>query len=147
MIQDGTGSQKVPELSWTSDEEIPYWLVHTDFWIGNVLWRQSEISGVIDWEAAAYGDPAIDVAYSRMDMCMVGMDEAADYFLRSYEAATDRRVENLELWELVAAARIMPDPAGWLSYYRGIGDTWSTPDTVRRNFRRFVADAQRRAII
>ena len=78
---------------------------------------------------------------------MVGMDEAADHFLKSYEAATDRCVENLELWELVAAAGVMPDPARWLSFWRALGDTWSTPDTMRGNLRRFVADAQRRVKI
>ena len=31
-------------------------------------------------ELAAYGDHAIDVAYCRMDMCLVGMDETADHF-------------------------------------------------------------------
>ena len=123
---------------------VSHGLVHTDFWMGNVLWHRNEISGVIDWEVAAYGDPAIDVAYCRMDMCMVGMDEAADHFLKSYEAATDRRVKNLELWELVVAAGVMADPARWLPFWRALGNTWSTPDTVRRNLRRFVADAQRR---
>jgi aminoglycoside phosphotransferase (APT) family kinase protein len=115
--------------------------------MGNVLWDRNEISGVIDWETAAYGDPAIDVAYCRMDMSMVGLFEAADCFLKSYEAATGRHVENLELWELVAAAGLLPDPARWLSYWQEIGDTWSTPESMRRNLRRFVADALRRAML
>lgn len=49
-----------------SDHGVSHGLVHTDFWMGNVLWHQNEISGVIDWDGAAYGDPAIDVAYCRM---------------------------------------------------------------------------------
>lgn len=127
-----------------SAARVSYGLVHTDLWTGNVLWRQGEITGVIDWEMAAYGDPAIDVAYCRMDMCLVGMDEAADHFLKAYESATDRRLENLKLWELVSAAGSMPDPASWLPYWRALGDTWSTPDTMRTNHRRFVANALHR---
>ena len=125
---------------------VSHGLVHTDLWMGNVLWHRNEISGVIDWEAAAYGDPAIDVAYCRMDMRLFGMYEAADHFLRFYEAATGRRVEKLELWELVAAAGVLPNPARWLLFWRAVGYTWSTPDTVRSNLRRSVADALRRAM-
>ena len=115
--------------------------------MGNVLWHGRKISAVVDWEDAVYGDPAIDVAYCRMDMWMAGMEDAAGHFLKSYEAVTDRRLENLEYWDLVRAARFMPDPvSNWLPYSRALGDTWSTPDTVRNNFRRFVADAQRRVM-
>ena len=130
-----------------SAARVSYGLVHTDLWAGNVLWHQGEITGVIDWEMAAYGDPAIDVAYCRMSMCLVGMDEAADHFLKAYESATDRRLENLKLWELVSAAGSMPDPASWLPYWRALGDTWSTPDTMRANYRRFVANALNRAVM
>jgi hypothetical protein len=35
---------------------------------------------------------------------MMGLEEASGHFLDAYQAATGRRVENLELWELVAAA-------------------------------------------
>jgi hypothetical protein len=82
-----------------------------------------------------------------MDMCMVGQFEAADCFLMSYEAATGRHVENLELWELVAVAGVMPDPARWLSYWQEVGDTWSTPESMRRNLSRFITDALRRAVL
>jgi hypothetical protein len=80
-------------------------------------------------------------------MCLVGMDEAADHFLKAYESATDRRLENLKLWELASAVGSMPDPASWLPYWRALGDTWSTPDTMRANYRRFVANALNRAVM
>ena len=128
-----------------SATRVPYGLVHTDLWTGNVLWHEGAITGIIDWEMAAYGDPAIDVAYCRMDMCQVGMDDAADHFLKAYESAMDRRIENLNLWELVSAAGSMPAPADWLPYWRALGDTCSTPDTIRTNHRRFMANALRRA--
>lgn len=37
-------------------------LVHGDFGLHNVLWTQDRISGVIDFDHAAVGDPAMDVA-------------------------------------------------------------------------------------
>lgn len=90
-------------------------LVHIDYWSGNILWDKGVISGVVDWEEAAQGDPGIDVAYCRMDMVLCGMVEAADRFLAIYEKESDTPVSNLGFWELAAAVRPMFNPAGWIS--------------------------------
>ena len=84
-------------------------LVHLDYWRGNVLWDQGQITAVVDLEEAAYGDPGIDVAYCTMELVIMGMIEAAEEFLSAYEAETGRQVANLGLWELAAAARPMAD--------------------------------------
>jgi aminoglycoside phosphotransferase (APT) family kinase protein len=88
-------------------------LVHIDYWSGNILWQEEEISAVLDWEEAACGDPIIDVAYARMNMFLMGLPEAAEEFLRVYEAKSGHKAENLGLWELAAAVRPMVDPAEW----------------------------------
>lgn len=90
-------------------------LVHIDYWPGNILWDQENIMAVVDWEEAAYGDPGIDVAYCRMDMVLAGMDDAADIFLKTYEAETKKPVANLGFWELAAAIRPLENPIGWVS--------------------------------
>ncbi len=83
-------------------------LLHMDYWPGNVLWRNGTVSAVLDWDAAAYGDPALDVGYFRMNMYLRGLKEAADPFLEYYEAASGP-VQNLGFWELACAARPLPD--------------------------------------
>jgi len=88
-------------------------LVHVDYWPGNILWEENQITGVVDWEEAAYGDPAIDVAYCRMNMVLGGLAQAAEKFLRTYELEIGQPVVNLGFWELAAAARPMMDPEGW----------------------------------
>ena len=88
-------------------------LVHIDYWSGNILWQEGEISAVLDWEEAACGDPVIDVAYARMNMFLMGLPEAAKEFLRVYEAESGRKAENLSFWEMAAAVRPMDDPVGW----------------------------------
>lgn len=90
-------------------------LVHIDYWSGNILWANGAISAVVDWEEAAQGDPGIDVAYCRMDMILSGMNEAADQFLKTYEAAVNKPTANLGFWELAAAVRPMFSPDGWIS--------------------------------
>ena len=88
-------------------------LLHIDYWSGNILWHENEISAVLDWEEAAYGDPAVDLGYARMNMVLMGLPEAADEFLHTYESQTGSRIKNLGFWELAASVRPMIDPVGW----------------------------------
>src|SRR5258706_15701512 len=114
---------------------VPAAFVHTDYYPGNILWDQGRITAVIDWEEASFGDPAADVAYCRMDMFLTGMHQAADEFLRLYEAATGRPVANLGFWELAAAARPMNHPSA-----RRI-----TEPPAKERLQQFLADAMERA--
>jgi aminoglycoside phosphotransferase (APT) family kinase protein len=88
-------------------EPVPACLVHIDYWSGQFLWDNHHIVAVVDWEEVAHGDPAIDVAYCRMDMFLNGLPEAGDEFLRIYEEAAERKVANLGFWGLAAAIRPM----------------------------------------
>lgn len=106
-------------------------LVHIDYWPGNLLWEGIHISAVVDWEEAAYGDPAIDVAYCRMNMALDDMPQAMDEFLHTYEVQTGRHLPNLAFWELAASARPMVDPVDW--------DITVPPRTDR--FNRFIENA------
>ena len=94
-------------------QAMPPSLLHIDYWSGNILWHKNEISAVLDWEEAAYGDPAIDVAYARMNMFLMDLPGAADEFLRVYEADMGCKIENLGFWELAASVRPMIDPIDW----------------------------------
>lgn len=102
-------------LVWDAIERLlPTWqatpstFVHTDYWIGQVLWEQSRISAVLDWEEAGYGDPAYDLAYCRMDLWIGAMGRpAADELHKAYTAEMGRPIANLGLWELAATPRVM----------------------------------------
>jgi aminoglycoside phosphotransferase (APT) family kinase protein len=88
-------------------------LLHIDYWSGNILWHENEISAVIDWEEAAYGDPACDVAYAMMNIILMGFPEAADEFLKVYKSELGCGIKNLEFWKLAASVRPMTDPEDW----------------------------------
>ena len=60
-------------------------LVHLDYWRGNLLWEDGQISAVVDWEEAAFGDPAVDVGYCRMELAIMGITEEAEEFVRVYQ--------------------------------------------------------------
>lgn len=118
-------------------------LVHLDYWPGNILWHEGRISAIVDWEEAAYGDPGIDVAYGRMQLFLLGMDDAARAFLETYEAQTGCPVENLALWDLAASTRAMPDPSR-LSF-SALGTLHCSEGSMRQALKHFIADALRRA--
>ncbi len=105
---------------------------HTDYWAGNIMWRDDEIAAVVDWEEAGYGHPAADVAYTRMCYFLDGLPGAAETFLRVYEENAGYRLTDLALFELAASARPMANRSGW----------FTRPDMEPR-FRRFIARAKR----
>lgn len=107
-------------------------LCHTDYWSGNILWQDDTLSAVVDWEEAAHGERAMDVAYCRMEYYLEGLDDAADTFLKTYEQQVGHPVKNLALWELAASVRPMTAPSGWF-----------TRPHMEDRFRRFIANARR----
>jgi len=130
---DGERIWKVMHWVYPEIQPVPPALIHLDYWSGNVLWRDEQISAVVDWEEAALGDPAIDVAYCRMDMVLLGLPQAADEFLRTYETTVGRSLANLGFWELAAAVRPMYNPADWID---------QSPNKER--FAQFIAGALQR---
>ena len=116
-----------------------------DYWHGNVLWHENRVSAVVDWDFASFGDPAIDVAYFRMNMYLRGVKVAADIFLKCYEEGSGAAVQNLGFWEMAAAARPLPDPVLWIPASREMGYPAATDERASTDYWEFVADATRRA--
>lgn len=112
-------------------------LLHIDYWSGNILWHRNEISAVLDWEEAAYGDPAVDVAYARMNIVLMGAQTAADEFLHVYESEMGHKIKNLGFWELAASVRPMVDPVDW--------NITETAGSNKKVFLKFIEDAKKRA--
>jgi aminoglycoside phosphotransferase (APT) family kinase protein len=119
-------------------------LIHLDYWPGNVLWRDGQVTAIVDWDFASYGDPALDVAYFRMDMHLRGIREAAKPFLECYEAESGAAVKNLGFWELAAAAHPLPKPVAWIPASREMGDMEATDERGETAFVEFVHNAVRR---
>jgi aminoglycoside phosphotransferase (APT) family kinase protein len=119
-------------------------LVHLDYWTGNVLWRDRKVAAVVDWEEAAFGDPAIDVAYMRLDLSCAVSKDAADEFVSAYRRQTGRPLNNLAFWDLAAAARPMPDPGKGAAELRAMGYERASAGDLRRRLREFIEDALKR---
>ena len=46
-------------------------IVHGDLWPGNVLMRRDHVTGVVDWDRAAVGDPALDVGFAKAGLALM----------------------------------------------------------------------------
>lgn len=46
-------------------------VVHGDLWPANVLMRRGEVTGVVDWNVAAVGDPALDVGFAKAGLALI----------------------------------------------------------------------------
>jgi len=123
---------------------VPAVVSHCDFQPGNILWEGGEIAAVIDWEEAGFADPGLDLAYTRMDLTLRGMHDAAAHLVQVYEDEIGHSTENLALWELAAGTRLMPDPAFVVGEWNALGAHSCTPTSVRESLKAFIKDALRR---
>ena len=96
----------VLKAAWPFPQRNPSVLLHGDFWPGNLLWKDGQLVGVIDWEDAAVGDPLADLANSRLEILWAFGSEAMQRFTQQYQALTALDFSNLPYWDLCAALRL-----------------------------------------
>lgn len=125
------------EVAWPWMQRNATGLLHGDYWPGNILWRDGQLVGIVDWEDAATGDPLADIAISRLDLLWAFDADAMERFTREYAAIAPIDFSNLAYWDLCAALR----PAGRLS-------DWASDQAAEARMRErhglFVAQAMER---
>jgi hypothetical protein len=88
------------------------------------LWRDGELTAVIDWEDACLGDPLIDLAQSRSEIAWIFGPAAVELFTGHYRQQQPLNDEQLPYWDLCAALRqirlVGADLAGYAAYFGGI---------------------------
>lgn len=88
-------------------------MLHGDFWPGNLLWRERNLVGLIDWEDAALGDPLSDVACCRLELRYKYGKEATDEFTAQYAGRTGWDLNGLELWDAFVSAAALAFMGQW----------------------------------
>jgi aminoglycoside phosphotransferase (APT) family kinase protein len=98
--------QNTLKAAWPLQTQSPATLLHGDFWPGNVLWHESELAALIDWEDAAIGDPLSDLAIGRLEMLWAFGIEAMQLFTERYQLLRPGvNFTPLPYWDLWAALR------------------------------------------
>jgi aminoglycoside phosphotransferase (APT) family kinase protein len=130
---------------WPCSSTYPAALLHGDFWPGNILWQDGQLSGVIDWEDAVIGDPLTDLAISRLDLLWIYGQDAMDAFTRRYLSLSGIHPERLGYWDLVAAQRLArlvgKDLGAWAAFFEPFGRMDISPRSIRTHFQSFVSQA------
>ena len=64
-----------PASKWLFDHQPPAprrpSIIHGDLWPANVLMRGRELTGVVDWERAVIGDPALEVGFAKVGFSLL----------------------------------------------------------------------------
>ena len=79
-------------------------LLHGDYWAQNLLWEQGRITGILDWEDAAIGDPLSDVAGASVELRYLFGREGMQRFIAAYSALSSVDPTRLALWQVYVAA-------------------------------------------
>lgn len=120
-------------------------LLHGDFWPGNTLWLDGELTAVIDWEDAKWGDPLIDLANSRLEIAWIFGPEAMNTFTRYYQSRIALDYTNLPYWDLCAALRFIrifaDDLQRAAAFFTAYGRHDITPRTILDNYIVFINQA------
>ena len=137
---------------WTAVTELapklattPTVLVHRDLHPGNVLWQRGRVSAILDWEDAALGAPAQDLAVTRIGLAATYGATAADHLLHAYVAETGRPLDDLPVWDLVLALSMRRHADIWAGFLQRAGFRDATRQRVSDCARRFAERAIRAA--
>lgn len=80
--------------------------LHRDFHLGNVLWSDGEVTGVVDWVETSWGPAALDVAHAATYLAMLHGPEPAALF----ESLCGPVDEGDRYWRVMDVVGYLPDP-------------------------------------
>lgn len=125
---------------WSSDDELyaeafarlaeppPAYLptfLHRDFQPGNVLWRDDEVAGVVDWVETSTGPADLDVAHCASNLATLHGAETGRAFTEAYAAAGGELAADRDArvyWQVLDLVGFLP---------AGGRESGATEDTIR----------------
>jgi aminoglycoside phosphotransferase (APT) family kinase protein len=134
------GSRKVLEgplakgirSGWRQITAPPEVLTHSDYWSGNVVWRDGKLTGIVDWSGGARGPRGFDVGWCRLDLVLLFDERIADVFLAAYEEGIGRPLDDVALWDGWAVARSHQTVETWVPNYAPLGRVDLDREELRR---------------
>jgi hypothetical protein len=89
------------------------------------LWKDGQVSGVVDWVNACVGPVEIDIGHCRVNLALLFGVESADQFLEAYQTLASGSFNYDPYWDVVSICDFfLPGPpevySGWKAF--GIHD-------------------------
>jgi hypothetical protein len=137
--------QRVIEYVTNKSPEQKKCFIHRDFHPLNVLWKDDQISGIIDWVNACIGPAGVDVGHCRLNLALLHGIEMADQFLKSYIQVSDATFIYDPYWDLKAVFEFLPSPPptvlqSWIAH----GVMNLTDRKIRERFEEYMLSLDRR---
>jgi len=123
---------------WSQISAGPDVLTHSDYWSGNVVWRDGALTGIVDWSGAARGPRGFDVGWCRLDLYLLFDEPAADVFLAAYQHAIGHPLADVGLWDRWAVARSYHGVTSWAPNYQPLGRADLDARELRRRHSRWT---------
>jgi len=91
----------------------PSVFLHRDYHPVNVLWQESQLTGIVDWVNGCIGPAGVDLAHCRLNLLFMYGVEAAELFLTAYRECVPAYRHD-PYWDIDALLGSLPNP----EYYR-----------------------------
>jgi aminoglycoside phosphotransferase (APT) family kinase protein len=124
---------------WPEIVASPEVLTHTDYWSGNVVWRDGRLTGIVDWSGGSRGPSGFDLSWCRLDLVLLFDEQVADEFLTAYETGIGQAVDDVRLWDCWSAARSHDTVTSWVPNYMPLGRPDLDEDELRRRHAEWTA--------
>ncbi|MGI8712522.1 MAG: phosphotransferase family protein [Solirubrobacteraceae bacterium] len=124
---------------WAQVTASPEVLTHSDYWSGNVVWRDGKLTGIVDWSGGARGPRGFDLGWCRLDLLLLFDEQVADVFLWAYETAIGSTVCDMALWDSWAVARSHDLVETWVPNYAPLGRADLDESELRRRHSQWTA--------
>jgi aminoglycoside phosphotransferase (APT) family kinase protein len=127
---------------WSQITASPEVLTHSDYWSGNVVWRDGVLAGIVDWSGGARGPRGFDVGWCRLDLYLLFDERIADVFLSAYEDASGHPIAYMGLWDGGSVARSHEMVETWAANYGPFGRPDLDEDELRQRHSQWTSRLQ-----
>lgn len=91
--------------------EEPLTFIHRDFHPGNVLWKGTRPSGIVDWLHGCRGPVVVDVVHCKLNLWRDNGRAVAEAWVDAYRGANPEAPPFHPYWDIADALSWVPDPA------------------------------------
>ena len=110
--------------------------VHGDFHLGNILWQDNEISGIIDWDNCHFGNIMLDIACIRFDLAVLCGLEFAISFFEFYKVQSKSNIKDIFIWDIFLLKKQQGFIDGW--YRKIMKNVRKSITEIENNYNKWI---------
>lgn len=112
--------------------------IHRDYHPANVLYKNGNISGVVDWVNACKGPAGIDVGHCRLNLALLYNVSIADQFLMAYQNIAGESFAYDVYWDVISVIDILFGPPTVYPSWEAFGVTDLTDQLMEKRLDEYI---------